>query len=50
MRSLLYLTATRPENNDWGNHMYIQGAFEFGIEYVKGKVVVLIGYYDSDWA
>ncbi|KAB2602155.1 hypothetical protein D8674_003160 [Pyrus ussuriensis x Pyrus communis] len=29
---------------------YIQGTMDFGIEYVKGKSAVLIGYCDSDWA
>ncbi|KAB2608298.1 hypothetical protein D8674_011466 [Pyrus ussuriensis x Pyrus communis] len=29
---------------------YIQGTMDFGIEYVKGKSTVLIGYCDSDWA
>ncbi|KAM1251313.1 hypothetical protein ACFX2G_034427 [Malus domestica] len=29
---------------------YVQGTLDFGIKYVKGKVVVLIGYCDSDWA
>ncbi|XP_068320837.1 secreted RxLR effector protein 161-like [Pyrus communis] len=29
---------------------YIQGTLDFGIEYVKGKSTILIGYYDNDWA
>ena len=29
---------------------YIQGTMDFGIEYVKGKTTLLIGYCDSDWA
>ena len=29
---------------------YIQGTMDFGIEYVKGKSALLIGYCDSDWA
>ncbi|CAN6720242.1 unnamed protein product [Malus baccata var. baccata] len=29
---------------------YVQGTLDFGIEYVKGKAAVLIGYCDSDWA
>ncbi|CAL2254019.1 unnamed protein product [Prunus armeniaca] len=29
---------------------YIQGTIDFGIEYHKGKEVVLIGYCDSDWS
>ncbi|XP_018507412.2 secreted RxLR effector protein 161-like [Pyrus x bretschneideri] len=28
---------------------YIQGTMDFGIEYVKGKSALLIGYCDSDW-
>ncbi|KAM0981510.1 hypothetical protein EV1_014479 [Malus domestica] len=27
---------------------YVQGTLDFGIEYVKGKAAVLIGYCDSD--
>lgn len=29
---------------------YIQGNLDHGIEYVKGKLALLIGYGDSDWA
>ena len=29
---------------------YVQWTLDFGIEYVKGKEVVLIGYCYSDWA
>ncbi|TQD96090.1 hypothetical protein C1H46_018326 [Malus baccata] len=29
---------------------YIQGTIDFGIEYLNGKSVLLIGYCDSDWS
>ncbi|KAI5329168.1 hypothetical protein L3X38_028565 [Prunus dulcis] len=29
---------------------YVQGTFEYGVEYKKGKAATLIGYCDSDWA
>ncbi|KAM1569577.1 hypothetical protein ACFX10_034684 [Malus domestica] len=29
---------------------YIQGTLDFGIEFVKGKATILIGYCDNDWA
>ncbi|KAB2626287.1 retrovirus-related Pol polyprotein from transposon TNT 1-94 [Pyrus ussuriensis x Pyrus communis] len=43
MGSLLYLTATRPDI------MYIKGTLDYGLEYVKGKNAMLIGFCDSDW-
>ncbi|KAI5344133.1 hypothetical protein L3X38_012010 [Prunus dulcis] len=29
---------------------YVKGILDYGLEYVKGKVAVLIGYCDSDWS
>ncbi|CAL9021871.1 unnamed protein product [Prunus brigantina] len=29
---------------------YVKGTLDYGLEYVKGKEVVLIGYCDSDWS
>ncbi|CAL2257904.1 unnamed protein product [Prunus armeniaca] len=40
---LLYLTATRPDV------MYAAGTLDYGLEYVKGRNAVFIGYCDSDW-
>ncbi|CAL2248615.1 unnamed protein product [Prunus armeniaca] len=29
---------------------YVKGTLDYGLEYVKGKGAVLIGYFDSDWS
>ncbi|CAL8174593.1 unnamed protein product [Prunus armeniaca] len=29
---------------------YVQGTLNYGIEYVKDKFAILIGFYDADWA
>ncbi|XP_034212760.1 secreted RxLR effector protein 161-like [Prunus dulcis] len=29
---------------------YVKGTLDYGLEYVKGKEAVLIGYCDSDWS
>lgn len=29
---------------------YVQGTLDYGLEYVKGQSVVLIGYCDNDWS
>ncbi|XP_015897697.2 uncharacterized mitochondrial protein AtMg00810-like [Ziziphus jujuba] len=42
-----------PTNKDFGTAKrvlrYIKGTLDYGLEYVKGKQPVLVGYCDSDW-
>ncbi|BBH01526.1 cyclic nucleotide gated channel 1 [Prunus dulcis] len=43
-----------PTNKHYGTAKrvlrYIQGTLDYGLEYVKGRNAVLIGYCDSDWS
>ncbi|XP_060675877.1 secreted RxLR effector protein 161-like [Ziziphus jujuba] len=29
---------------------YVKSTLDYGIEYIKGKQIVLVGYFDSDWS
>ncbi|KAI5348811.1 hypothetical protein L3X38_001698 [Prunus dulcis] len=52
--SLLARFMRCPTNKHYGTAKrvlkYIQGTLDYGLEYVKGRNAVLIGYCDSDWS